>query len=109
MPRSPPFSNEHGGCSRNGSKDTPSLITPPGQAMNERIAAFLNRLDEVLTPFVKEGERFELYHLGRSSLVMHYGFQLSTSDIDFVGRQNRLLDDKAIELFGKGTAMAENL
>jgi hypothetical protein len=77
--------------------------------MNDRICSFLDRLDEALLLLTKEGDCFNLFHLGRSSLVMHHGFQLSTSDIDFVGMQNAELDQKALELFGKGTAMAEKL
>jgi hypothetical protein len=77
--------------------------------MNEQILSFLARLDEALIPFAKEGQRFDMYHLGRSALVMHYGFRLSTKDIDVVGRQNPDLDQKAVELLGEGSAMAREL
>lgn len=77
--------------------------------MNDQIRAFLETLDEALLPFAKEGEHFNLFHLGRSSLVMHFGFRLSTSDVDIVGMQNPGLDHKAMELLGKDTPLARSL
>jgi hypothetical protein len=77
--------------------------------MNDEISSFLDRLDEALIPLAKEGERFDMYLLGRSALLMLYGFPISTRDIDVVDRQNPNLDQKAVELFGKNTAMAETL
>jgi hypothetical protein len=77
--------------------------------MNDQILAFLNRLDEVLIPFAKEGEHFDTYLLGRSALVIHYGFPLSTSDIDIVWMRDSDLEQKAIELLGEGSALAQTL
>jgi hypothetical protein len=77
--------------------------------MTDEILSFLNRLDAALTPFAKEGERFDMFLLGRSALVMLYGFTLSTRDIDVVGRLNPNLDAKALELFGKDSATAASL
>jgi Nucleotidyltransferase of unknown function (DUF6036) len=77
--------------------------------MNDRILAFLGRLDEALIPFAKEGEYFDMFHLGRSALIMHYGFALSTSDIDIVWMRDSDLERKAIELLGKGSALAQTL
>jgi len=77
--------------------------------MNEQILSLINRLDEALIPLAKEGERFDMFHLGRSALVLHYGFQLSTRDVDIVGMQNRELDQKAIELLGEDSPMARSL
>lgn len=75
--------------------------------MDERLRIFLDRVDAALVPFVKEGERFDIYHLGRSALMMHYDFPLATSDVDFVGMQNDSeLEKKAVELFGKDTPLA---
>jgi hypothetical protein len=68
--------------------------------MNDQILSFLDRLDEALIPFAKEGECFDMFHLGRSALVMHYGFALSTRDIDIVWMRNSDLEQKAIELVG---------
>jgi hypothetical protein len=77
--------------------------------MNDEILSFLDRLDEALIPFAKAGERFEMFLLGRSALVMLYGFRISTSDIDIVLPLNPNLDQKAIELFGKDSVMARSL
>lgn len=74
--------------------------------MNDRILSFLDRLDQVLRPFAKAGEHFDMYHLGRSALVMHYGFPLSTTDIDIVWMRSSGLEQNAIDLVGKGTALA---
>src|SRR5438477_6826258 len=75
----------------------------------DEILALLNHLDEALIPFAKSGEHFNLYHLGRSALVLHYGFLLSTRDVDIVGMENPRFDEKAMELFGKDSAMAKSL
>src|SRR5207237_5530646 len=76
--------------------------------MTDSIRSFLDHLDAELTQFAKEGERFDLLHLGRSALVLHYGFALSTTDIDMVSTRDPGLEQKAIELFGKGSALAQS-
>jgi hypothetical protein len=53
--------------------------------VNEQIIAFLKALDELLTPFATEGEYLDMYLLGRSALVLHYGFLYSTNDVDYGG------------------------
>jgi len=74
--------------------------------MDEPIRLFLDRVDASAKP----GQRFNIYHLGRSALMMHYGFQLSTMDVDFVAMQNDSdLEKKATELFGKDTPLAQAL
>ena len=77
--------------------------------MNDQLLAFLDRLDEVLAPLAKEGECFNAYLLGRAALVMHYGFPLSTNDVDFVWMRESNLEQKAIDLLGKGSALAQSL
>lgn len=77
--------------------------------MNDQIRAFLERLDRELIPLAKEGERFDMFHLGRSSLVMHYAFQLSTNDVDFVRLRTSELERMAVDLLGKGTEIALTL
>lgn len=77
--------------------------------MTNRIRSFLDRLDEALAALAKAGERFDMYHLGRSALVLHYGFQLSTDDVDIVGLHESELEERAIELFGKESTLAKNL
>jgi hypothetical protein len=69
--------------------------------MNEQILSLLKHLDEALVPLAQLGEHFDLYHLGRSALVMHYGFLLTTNDVDFVAMKNPNLDEKAIELLAR--------
>jgi hypothetical protein len=79
------------------------------QSQKDPLRSFLDSLDETLAPFAKEGEHFDMYHLGRSALVIHYGFRLSTNDIDIVWMRNSDLEQKAIELLGKGSALAKSL
>ena len=77
--------------------------------MNEQIRAFLDRLDEALGPFAKGGEHFDMFLLGRAALVLYYGFTLSTKDIDIVWMRNSELEQKAIELLGKESALAKTV
>jgi hypothetical protein len=77
--------------------------------MNDQIRTFLDRLDEELLPFAREGEQFNMFLLGRAALVEYYQFPLSTKDLDIVSLHNSELESKAIELFGKGTNLARTL
>ncbi len=77
--------------------------------MNDQIRASLDRLDEELLPFAKEGARFDMFLLGRAALVLSYHFPLSTQDIDIVWMQNSELERKALEVLGKGSALAKAL
>jgi hypothetical protein len=77
--------------------------------MNDQIRLFLNRLDEELIPLAKEGERFDMYLLGRSALVLHYQFPLSTTDIDIVWLRESSLEETAISLSGRGSKLAQAL
>jgi hypothetical protein len=74
--------------------------------MNDAIRSLLDRLDEALLPFAPAGERLDLFLLGRAALVFYYQFPLSTMDIDIIWMRNSDLETKAIELFGKGSALA---
>ncbi len=47
--------------------------------MRDRILHFLNDLDAALVPHA-EGERLDLYHIGRSALVWKHGFVAATHD-----------------------------
>jgi len=75
--------------------------------MKDRILAFLTDLDAALVS-VADGERLDLYHIGRSALVWKHGFAAATGDIDVIARHgaDRLMG-VAIRLFGKGTAKAK--
>ncbi len=82
--------------------------------MREQIHKFLRALDQELLPFAGENERLDLYHIGRSALVFHLGMSLrhgGTRDVDAVQLGHPLgpLNQKAVELFGKGTPNARQL
>lgn len=76
--------------------------------MNDQIRRLLDALDAELARVAAPGERLDLYHLGRSALVLHYGAKgISTQDVDVVQMGNSELENKAIQLFGKGTPRAK--
>ena len=76
--------------------------------MTVSIEAFLAELDRQIEPSAEPLERLDLFHIGRSALVMHHGSTSSTSDFDVVQMDQRL-ESIAIELFGKGTSNAQRL
>ena len=69
--------------------------------MNETLRRFFLELDAALVPFA-QGQRLDLYHLGRSALVFLYQATFSTKDIDVVQTRTPL-EAKAHELFGKNS------
>jgi hypothetical protein len=76
--------------------------------MIERIERFLNALDEALRSCAAAGEHLDLYAIGRSALMLHYGLKPATGgtkDFDVVQLSHppAPLAEKALELFGKGT------
>ena len=76
--------------------------------MKSRILAFLSDMDESLTADAG-GEVMEVYHIGRSALLLQYGYGATTEDIDILRPQgSQRLVEKAQELFGKGTAKARS-
>lgn len=77
--------------------------------MNDPMRTFLDRLDAELYPFAKKGARFDMYLLGRAALVLHYQFALATKDIDIVEMRKSVLEEKAIDLFGQGSRLAQAL
>src|SRR2546423_12986613 len=77
--------------------------------MSEQIQRFMATLDTTLAEHAGEGEHLDLYHIGRSALVLHYGLQVSTKDFDIVWLGSSKLEEKAIELFGKESANAKAL
>lgn len=76
--------------------------------MNEPMKRFFGELDAALIPFADK-ERLDLYHIGRSALILQFQATFSTRDIDIVVRTPTPLEEKARELFGKGTAKATEL
>lgn len=89
---------------------SPIGSTPVSADMERPISnllVFLNELDAALAAFAN-GERLELYHLGRSALIMHHQAAFSTKDFDAV-LMHTPLEEKAKELFGRDTAKAKEL
>lgn len=72
-----------------------------------QIVQFLEALDTELALHTREGEHLDLYLIGRSALIVRYGLNLATKDVDIVTRtQTPDLEAKALELFGRGTPHA---
>jgi hypothetical protein len=72
-----------------------------------KVWQFLQALDAALVEHAQEGERLDLYLIGRSALVLRYGLPLATRDVDMVARMGSAkLQAKALELFGEGTPSA---
>src|ERR1700722_15032716 len=71
------------------------------------ILDFLKAIDTALLPFAKDGERLDLYLIGRSALIVRYGLSLATRDVDVVTRADATaLETRVFALFGKGTPNA---
>ena len=81
--------------------------------MNDQgpILRFFKELDLALAALAEPGEKLDLYHLGRSALILHYAVQLSTKDIDVVqvGHQQSPLQQEAARLFGPNSVRANQL
>ena len=77
--------------------------------MHQLIHEFLNALDKGPEPFAAPGERFDLYHIGRSALVLHFSMPSSTKDFDVVSMDQGALEERAVQMFGKTSAQAERL
>ena len=75
----------------------------------DEILGFLEAIDVELVNHAGEGETIDLYLIGRSALILRYGLNLSTKDVDIVHFEGVELERIAIEHFGKGTANAERL
>ncbi len=74
---------------------------------NSTMLRFFQELDTALLPFAN-GQRLDLYHLGRSALVWRYQAKVSTKDIDIV-QMRTPLEEKAYELFGRESEKAKEL
>jgi hypothetical protein len=72
-----------------------------------QIVRFLEAVDAELANHAKEGERLDFYLIGRSAMIVRYGLQMATKDVDMVSRTDAPdLEAKAFDLFGKGTPNA---
>jgi hypothetical protein len=68
---------------------------------------FLKAIDTELSRHAQGEELLDLYLIGRSALILGYGLNLMTKDIDIIYVHGSELQNKAEELFGKGSAGAE--
>jgi hypothetical protein len=75
----------------------------------DEIINFLEAIDAELANHAEEGDMLDLYLIGRSALVLRYGLNLATKDVDIVHFHGSELESKAFALFGKGTINAERL
>ena len=73
---------------------------------SDEILRFLEAIDAELVEHAEEGERLDLYLIGRSALILRYGLDIGTKDVDIVHFHGSDLELKAVELFGKGTGNA---
>jgi len=76
--------------------------------VNDRILELLNALDAALAGRAQAGKRLDLYHLGRSAMILQHNLTLATKDFDFV-QLNSELEEQALLLFGRGTPEAQRL
>jgi hypothetical protein len=79
--------------------------------MDEQIRLFLRALEQALANLAAPGERLDLYHIGRTSLILHQGLSMpagGTRDFDIV-QMRTPLEEKAAQLFGKGSEAAQQL
>ena len=75
--------------------------------MDEEIIRFFQAIDDELAP-IAQGRTLNLYHLGRSALVLHHKVLFSTKDVDVVEFREPL-EAEAKALFGKDSAKAAAL
>ncbi len=57
----------------------------------------------------RRGRGSTFYLIGRSALILRYGLDLATRDVDIVHVHGSALEGRALDLFGKGTRNAERL
>lgn len=67
----------------------------------EDITTFLVAVDAELVRHAEPGETLDLYLLGRSALMLGYGVQLMTKDVDVVDIAGSRLLGVAVDIFGK--------
>jgi hypothetical protein len=75
----------------------------------DEVLAFLEAIDAELLRHAREGQTVDLYLIGRSALIVRFGLDLATRDVDIVHFHGSELERIAVELFGKGTTNAERL
>ena len=73
------------------------------------ILGFLEAIDAELAEHAEEGETVAFHLIGRSALILRYGLNLFTKDVDIVHFHDSALERIAVERFGKGTQNADRL
>jgi Nucleotidyltransferase of unknown function (DUF6036) len=76
---------------------------------HNEIVDYLRVIDAEMAKYAKEGETLSLHLIGRSALILRYGLDLGTKDVDIVHFHGNELESKAVEMFGKGTPNADRL
>jgi hypothetical protein len=76
---------------------------------HNEILDYLRAIDAEMAKYAKEGETLSLYLIGRSALILRYGLDLGTKDVDIVHFHGNELESKAVEIFGRGTPNADRL
>lgn len=79
----------------------PKILERGGPVAVEDVLAFLGAVDAELARHAGAGETLDLYLLGRSALILGYGVQLMTKDVDIVDVAGSRLLKIAIDRFGK--------
>ncbi len=75
----------------------------------DEIMEFLKAIDLELASHAADGETLDFYLIGRSALVLRFGLDLATIDVDIVHLHDSELERRPVELFGKGTKNANRL
>ena len=73
---------------------------------HNEILDYLRAIDAEMAKYAREGETLSLYLIGRSALILRYGLDLGTKDVDIVHLHGNELESKAVEIFGKGSPNA---
>jgi hypothetical protein len=73
---------------------------------NDDLLRFLHAIDAGLAGHAAGGEIVELHLLGRSALILGYGLEVQTVDIDIVYVHGSRMQEIAVQDFGRGTSAA---
>jgi hypothetical protein len=73
------------------------------------IIRFLEAIDTELELQTAAGQKLDLCLIGRSALIVRFGLDLATRDVDIIQDPGSALQAMALDLFGKGTRNAERL
>ncbi len=74
---------------------------------NDELIAFLQAIDDGLTSHAAPGDTLPLYLIGSAALIIRYGTRIATKDVDILYVHGSPLQEKAVDLFGKGSRNAD--